>query len=229
MLCDKGPFSERYGFSSSRVWMWELDYKESWVPKNWCFWTVVLEKTLESPLDCKEIKPVHPKEFSPEYSMEGLVLKLKNSSTLATWWENLSPWKRPWSWKRLKAGGKWVDRGWGGWMVSLTWWTWVWASSGSWWWTGKPGMLKSMGLQRVGHDWATKLNLRLLVFKRFAFKHQFPSRCLCVECGCSRNIGREDSQRRHEVIILMETELKGSWLQTLESGLMMMGWEHWTV
>ena len=64
-------------FSSSHVWMWELDYKESWVPKNWCFWTVVLEKTLESPLDYKEIQPVHPKEISPEYPLERLMLKLK--------------------------------------------------------------------------------------------------------------------------------------------------------
>ena len=61
-LSDKGPSSQSYGFSSSHVWMWELDHKEGWAPKNWCFWTVVLEKTLESPLDCKEIKPVHPKE-----------------------------------------------------------------------------------------------------------------------------------------------------------------------
>ena len=60
-LANKGPSSQSYGFSSNHVWMWELDYKESWVLKNWCFWTVVLEKTLESPLDCKEIQPVHPK------------------------------------------------------------------------------------------------------------------------------------------------------------------------
>ena len=60
-ITNKGPSSQSYGFSSSHVWMWELDYKESWVPKNWCFWTVVLEKTLESPLDCKKIQPVHPK------------------------------------------------------------------------------------------------------------------------------------------------------------------------
>ena len=64
-------------FFQSHVWMWELDHKGSWAPKNWCFWTVVLEKTLESPLDCKEIQPVHPKEISPEYSLEGLMLKLK--------------------------------------------------------------------------------------------------------------------------------------------------------
>ena len=60
-FADKGPSSQSYGFSSSQVWMWELDYKESWAPKNWCFWTLVLEKTLESPLDCKEIQPVHSK------------------------------------------------------------------------------------------------------------------------------------------------------------------------
>ena len=72
----KGLSSQGYGFSSSHVWMWELDYKESWAPKNWCFWTV-LDKTLESPLDCKEIKPVILKEISPEYSLEELILKLK--------------------------------------------------------------------------------------------------------------------------------------------------------
>ena len=75
-FANKGPSSQSYGFSSSHVWMWELDYKESWVPKNWRFWTGVLEKTLESPLDCKKIQPVL-KEVSTEYSLEGLMLKLK--------------------------------------------------------------------------------------------------------------------------------------------------------
>ena len=74
---NKGPSSQGYGFSSSHVWMWELDYKESWVQKNWCFWTVVLEKTLESSLDCKEIQPVHPKGDQSWVFMEGLMLKLK--------------------------------------------------------------------------------------------------------------------------------------------------------
>ena len=76
-LADKGTSNQGYGFSSSHVWMWELDYKERWALKNWCSWTVVLEKTLESPLNCKKIKPVNPKEISPEYSLEGLMLKLK--------------------------------------------------------------------------------------------------------------------------------------------------------
>ena len=76
-FANKSLSSQSYGFSSSHVWMWELDYNESWVPKNWCFWTVVLEKTLENPLNCKEIKPSILKEISPEYSLGGMMLKLK--------------------------------------------------------------------------------------------------------------------------------------------------------
>ena len=76
-FANKGPSSQSYGFPSSHVWMWEVDRKESWAPKNWCFWTVVLEKTLESPLDSKEIQASILKEISPEYSLEGLMLKLK--------------------------------------------------------------------------------------------------------------------------------------------------------
>ena len=82
-----------------------------------------------------------------------------NSNTLATWWEEPTHWKRPWCWERLKAIGEGDDRGWDGCMVSLTWWTWVWPSSRSWWWTGKPGKLQSMGSQRVRSDWVTELNL----------------------------------------------------------------------
>ena len=78
-------------------------------------------------------------------------------NTLATWCEELTHLKRPWCWERLKAGGEGEDRGWDGWMASLTLWTWVWASSGSWWWTWKLGVLQSMGLQIIRHDWATEL------------------------------------------------------------------------
>ena len=81
-----------------------------------------------------------------------------NSNTLATWCEELTPWKRPWCWESLKAGGEGDDRGWDGWMASPTQWTWVWASSGCWWWTGRPGVLQSMASQRVRHDWVTELN-----------------------------------------------------------------------
>ena len=81
-----------------------------------------------------------------------------NSNTLATWCEKLTHLKRPWCWKRLRAGGERDDRGWDSWMASPTQWTWVWVNNGSWWWTGRPGMLWFMGLQRIRHDWATKLN-----------------------------------------------------------------------
>ena len=79
-------------------------------------------------------------------------------NTLATWWEELTHLKRPWCWEGLKAGGEGADRGWAGRMASQTQWTWVWVNSGSWWWTGRPGMLQSMGLQRVRHNWTTELN-----------------------------------------------------------------------
>ena len=81
-----------------------------------------------------------------------------NSSTLATSCEELTHWKRLWCWEGLRAGGEGDDRGWDGWMASPTQWTWVWVNSGSWWWTGRPGVLRFMGSQRVGHDWATELN-----------------------------------------------------------------------
>ena len=80
-----------------------------------------------------------------------------SSNTLATWCKELTHWKRLWCWERLKAAGEGDDRGWDGWMASLTWWTWVWASSRSWWWIGRPGMLQSMGSPRVGYDWVTEL------------------------------------------------------------------------
>ena len=76
-FADKVPHSQSYGFSSHHVWMWELEHREGWTPKNWCFWKVVLDKTLDSPLDCKEIQPVNPKEINPVYSSEGLMLKLQ--------------------------------------------------------------------------------------------------------------------------------------------------------
>ena len=100
------------------------------------------------------------KEMSPEYSLE-VWCRSWNSNTLATWCKELTHWKIPWCWERLRAGGEGNDRGWDGWMISPSQWTWVWASSGSWWWTGKPGVLWFMGSQRVGHDWATELNFRI--------------------------------------------------------------------
>ena len=103
-FASKGPSARSYGFSSSHIWMWELNSKQDWTLKNWCFWTVVLEKTLESPLDSKEIQPVNPK--------------------------GNQPWIFPGRTERLKAGGEGDERGQDGWMASLTRWTWVWASPG---------------------------------------------------------------------------------------------------
>ena len=89
-FANKGPSSQGYGFYSGHVWMWELDCEESWALKNWCFWTVVLEKTLESPLNCKEINQSILKEISPEYSLEGLILKLKLQSFGHLMWRTYS-------------------------------------------------------------------------------------------------------------------------------------------
>ena len=155
-FADKGPYSQSYGFSSNHVRMLELNHNEGWMPNKWCFWNVMLEKSLESPLDCKEVKPVNPKR-NQFWIFIGRT-DAENSSTLATSCEELTHWKRVWCWEGLGAGGEGGDRGWDGWMASLTRWTWVWVNSGSWWWTGRPGVLWFMGSQRVGHDWATELN-----------------------------------------------------------------------
>ena len=157
-FASKGPSSQSYGFSSSHVKMCELDHKGSWALKNWCFWTVVLEKTLESPLDFKEIQPVHPKGNQSWIFIWKDWCWSWNSNTLVTWCKELTHWKRPWCWERLKAGREGDNRGWDGWIASSTQWTWVWVSSRSWWWTGKPGVLQLMGSQRVRHDRATELS-----------------------------------------------------------------------
>ena len=156
-FANKGLSSQGYDFSSSHVWMWELDCEESWASKNWCFWTVVLEKTLESPLDCKEIQPVHPKGDQSWVFFGGNDAK---AETPILW----PPHEKSWLiGKDPDAGRDWGQEekgmtGWDGWMASLTWWTWVWVNSGSWWWTGRPGVLRFTGLRRVGHHRATELN-----------------------------------------------------------------------
>ena len=118
-FANKGSSSQGYGFSSSHVWMWELDHKESWVLKNWCFWIVVLEKALESPLDCKEIQPVHPK-----WNQSLIFIGRTDAEAPILWPPDAKNWhlKRPWCWEKLKAGGEGDNRGWDGWMASLTRW-----------------------------------------------------------------------------------------------------------
>ena len=135
--------------------MWELDHKEGWVPNKLWFWTVVFEKTLKSPLDCKEIKLIHPKGNQSwiligrtDAEAEGPILWPPDSNS---WLTRKGP----------DAGKDWRqeegdDGGWDGWMASLTQWTWVWASSRRWWRTGKPGVLQSIGSQRIRHDWVTE-------------------------------------------------------------------------
>ena len=132
-------------------------------PKNWCFWTVVLEKILESPLDCKEIQSVHPKG---DQSWVFIGRTDAKAEIPVLWPPHAKSWLiGPWCWKGLGAGGEGDNRGWDGWMASPTRWTWVWVNSGRWRWTGRPGVLRFMGLQRVRHDWATELrNLKKSYF-----------------------------------------------------------------
>ena len=149
-------------FPSSHVWMWELDYKESWALKNWCFWTVVLEKTLEWPLDCKEIQPVHP-QGNQSWIFIGRTDA--EDETPILWQPDVKSWligKDPDAGKDWRWEEKGTAKGWDGWMVSPTQWTWVWVSSGSQWWTGKLGMLQSMESQRVRQDWGTELKWMIL-------------------------------------------------------------------
>ena len=131
---------------------WTIKKAECWridAFELWCW-----RKLLRIPWSAKRSN--HP---------EGNVMKIHwkdwcwswNSNSLATWCKEPTHWKRPWCWERLRAGGG-GDRVWDSWMASSMWWTWLWVGSRSWWWTGKPGVLQSMGLQRVGHDWATELS-----------------------------------------------------------------------
>ena len=109
-----------------------------------------------------------------------------NSSTLATSWEELTHWKRLWCWKGLGAGWKGDDRGWDGWMASLTRWTWVWVNSGSWWWTGRPDVLRFMGSQRVGHDWATE-QTELIIITMLWFSIKIGKYINAMDWYCTQN------------------------------------------
>ena len=134
--------------------------EESQVPKNWYFWTVVLEKTLESPLDSK-IQPVNPRGNQSWIFIGRTDVE---AETPIIWPSDVKSWLnwKDWCWERLKVGGEGDNRGWDGWMASPTQWTWIWVSSGSWGWTGKLGMLQSRESQQVGHDWATEMTDWLL-------------------------------------------------------------------
>ena len=124
--------------------------------QNHCFWTVVLKKTLECPLDCKEIQPVHSKG---DQSWVFIGRTDAKAETPILWPPHAKGWLigKDSDAEGLGAGGEGDDRGWDGWMASLTQWTWVWVNSRSWWWTGRPGVLRFMGSQKIGLDWATEL------------------------------------------------------------------------
>ena len=153
-VADKGPSSQSYGFSSSLVWMWELDHKAEWQRIDafelWCW-----RRLLTVPWSARRSNQSILKEISPEYLLEGLTLQLKLQYFGNLRWRT-TRWKRLWCWERLKAGVEGDNREWDGWMASLTQWTWVWASSGKWWRIGKPGVLQTTELKRVRHDWATE-------------------------------------------------------------------------
>ena len=148
-FADKGSSSQSYGFSSSQVCMWKLSTEKLMVLN-----CSAGEDSSEScsPRTARRANQLILKEISPEYSLEGLMLKLK-LQYFGHLMRRSTQWKRPWCWQRMKMGGEGDNRGQDGWVASLTRWTWVWASSGSCWWTRKPGMLPFMGSPRVGHDW----------------------------------------------------------------------------
>ena len=131
---------------------WTVKKAEHWridAFELWCW-----RRLLRVPWTARRSNQCILKEISPDYSLEGLMLKLMKLQCFGDQNTDAKSW--PLCWERLTAGGEREDRGWDGWMASPTRWIWVWASSRSWWWTGKPGMLGSMGSQRVRHDWATE-------------------------------------------------------------------------
>ena len=151
-FANKGSYSQLYAFSSSHVWMWELDIKKAEHQRISAFELWCCRRLLRVPWTARRSKQSILKEINPEYSLEGLVLKLQYFSY---WCEESIHWKTPWCWERLRVweGGK---REWDGQKASLTPWTWVWANSGRYWGTGKPGVLQLMGSPRVRHNLATK-------------------------------------------------------------------------
>ena len=141
--------------------MWVLDYKESWALKNWCLWTVVLEKILESPLDCKEIKPVNSKG-NQSWIFNGRTDAETEARIL--WLHDAKSWLIRKDSERLKTAGEGDGIGWDSWIASPTQWTWVWASSRKWWRTANLACYSPWGHKRVRHNWASELKQTFLFF-----------------------------------------------------------------
>ena len=144
-------------FAQTHVYWVGDAIKESWVPKNWCFWSMVWRRLLRVPWITRRSSQSILKEISSEYSLEGLILKLK-LQYFGYLMRRTDSLEKTLTLGKIEGGGEGDDRGWDGWMASLTQWAWVWVNSSSWWWAGRSGMLQSMGLQRVRHDWVTELN-----------------------------------------------------------------------
>ena len=186
------------------VWaMWELDYKESWAPRNWCFWTVVLEKTLESPLDSKEIQPVHPKRCQSWIFIGRTDAEAETpilwSPDVKNWLIGKDPDVRK-DWRREEKGN---NRGWDGWTASPNQWTWVWVNSRSWWWIGRPGVLQSMGSQRVRHGRATELNWTDIwsrLFNWLVTPNNFFQCACCLGEGNTGSIGSTGSPLQYSCL-----------------------------
>ena len=154
---NKGPYSQSYDFSSCHVWMWKLDHKkvECWRIDAFVLWC--WRRLLRVPWSARWSNQSILREIKPEYSLEGLLLKL-SSNTLPNWYKERTHCKRPWCWERFRTGEE-GDKVWVGWTPSPTQWRWIWANSGIYWRTGKPGMLPPMGLQRVRHDLVTEKHI----------------------------------------------------------------------
>ena len=162
------------------------DHRESWVLKNCCFWTVVLEKTLERPLDCKEIQPVHPKG-NQSWILEGLMLKLK-LQYFGCLMQRTDSLKKTLMLGKIEGGRR--ERQRMRWMASWTQWTWVWVNSGSWWWTGRPGMLQSMGCKELDAakwlNWTELISFRSELLREALYSRavspSLPLHCYNLQC-----------------------------------------------
>ena len=174
--------SQSYDFSSSHVWMWELEYKESWLKKNWCFWTVALQKALESPLDSKETQPVNPKGNQSWIFIGRTELKLKYFGHLMRRTDLLEKTLMLGKIEGWRRRGQQRMRCLDGITNSMAW---VWVNSWSWWQTRKPGVLQSMQSQVVGHDWATELNVvfSVIVFAIYLYQHNSLQWLILVFCS----------------------------------------------
>ena len=160
-----------YGCESwtiKKVERWRIDAFDLW-----CW-----RRLLRVPRTARRSTQTILKEISPKYSLEELIDAETN--TLPTCCKKLTHFKKPWCWERLKAGGEGDDRGWDGWMASPTRWTWVWITSRSWWWTGRSGVLASMGSQRVWHDWVTGLNWSKLIHKNLIREEKYEEEVTCT-------------------------------------------------